>query len=182
MCFLWLLALRACEKKSTQKNLCERYHFFLLLALLLMSFLLVYSSTPILPRKKNFAPENGGKSGTSPVRQCLRPFISIIRLMCCIPATWHDSSIVNVSVEGFCQHTKKKKSCHCWKIVLVTADQSCQWMLNNRATDCWRIMPVTIQESCQPMLNNSASDCWAIVSVTVEELWQPMLNNRASDC
>ena len=87
--------------------------------------------------------------------------------MCRIPGTWHDSSTVNITVEEFCQHRKKKKSC--------------PWLLNNRASHCWIIMPVTVEQSCQWLLNNRASHCWTIVPVTVEELYQWLLNNRVSD-
>ena len=56
-------------------------------------------------------------------------------IMCRIPGTWHDSSTMNITVEEFCQHRKKKKS---WP-----------WMLSNRASHYWRIVPVTVEQSYQ---------------------------------
>ena len=64
-------------------------------------------------------------------------FLKNLRIMCRIPGTWHDSSIVIFTIEEFCQHGKIKKS----------------------ARGCWIILPVTVEESCQPLLNNPASDC-----------------------
>ena len=106
-----------------------------------------------------------------------------------------DYSTVNITVEEFCQHRKKKKSCpwllnncssHCWMIMPVTVEQSCQivpvtneesyqWLLNNG-------VPVTVEQSCQSLMKNHTSDCWTIVPVTVEQSCQPLLNNHASDC
>ena len=95
--------------------------------------------------------------------------------MCRISGTWFNSSTVNITVEEFCQHRKKKISCpwllnnrasDCWTIVPATVEQSYQWLLNNPASDCWRIVLATAEESCQWLLNNHASDCWTIVPVT----------------
>ena len=111
--------------------------------------------------------------------------------MCHILGTWHDSLTVNITVEEFCQHRKKEKSClwllnnrakDCWKIMPVIVEESCQPLLNNRASDCWRIMTVTAEQSCHPLLNNRASNCWRIMLVTVEELCQWLSMNRANDC
>ena len=96
--------------------------------------------------------------------------------MCRILGTWHDSSTVNISVQEFCQHRKKKK------ILTVTVEESCQPLLKNRASNCWRIVPVTVEKSCQRLLNNCASDCWILVPATDEQSCQWLLNNRASVC
>ena len=126
--------------------------------------------------------------------------------MCRIPGTWHDSSTVNITVEEFRQHRKKKKSCpwllnnrasdcsrivpatvqeSCqwlWTIVPVTVEELCQWLLKNRASHYWIIMPVTVEQSCQWLLKNPGRYCWGIVPVTVKQSCQWLLNNRASDC
>ena len=119
--------------------------------------------------------------------------------MCWIPGTWHNSSTMNITIEEFCQHRKKKKSCqpllknsasiekrkncasHCWIIVPVTVEQLCQWLSKNRASHCWIIVPVTVKQSCQWLLNNHASNCWITKPVTVEQSCQ-WLNNCATDC
>ena len=51
--------------------------------------------------------------------------------ICRIPGTWHNASTVNITIEEFCQHRKKKKSC--------------QWLLNNHASDCWTIVPAVVE-------------------------------------
>ena len=103
------------------------------------------------------------------------------RIMCRIPGTWYDSSTVNISVEEFCQHRKKKKSCplllnnhasNCRTIVPVTIKQS--------SSDCSTIVPATVEQLCQPLLKNRASLCWTIVPATVEHSCQRLLNIRAS--
>ena len=113
-------------------------------------------------------------------------YLLCIRIMCRIPGTWYETSTVNITVEKFCQHRKKKKSCqwllkdcasHCWIIVPVTVKQSCQWLLNNRASNCWIIVPATVKQSCQTVMKNHASDCWTIVPLTVEQSCQPPLKN-----
>ena len=53
-----------------------------------------------------------------------------IGIMCRIPGTWHDYSTVNITVEEFCQHRKKKK------ILTMAVEESCQPLLKNRASDC----------------------------------------------
>ena len=82
------------------------------------------------------------------------------------------SSTANMTVEEFCQHRKKKKSCPwllknraslCWIIVPVTVKQSCQWLLNNYASDYWITVPATVGQSCQWLLNICVRDCWMIV-------------------
>ena len=50
------------QKKSTLKNLCEKHLFFGCTLSFLCHFLTLFSSTPILGRKK-FASENGGGGG-----------------------------------------------------------------------------------------------------------------------
>ena len=101
------------------------------------------------------------------------------------------SSTANMTVEEFCQHRKKKKSCpwllknrasHCWKIVPVTVEELCQGLLKNRASLCWIIVPVTVKQSCQWLLNNYASDYWITVPATVGQSCQWLLNNCVRDC
>ena len=41
---------------------------------------------------------------------CIHTVITLYRIMCGIPGTWHDYSTVNITVEEFCQRRKKKKS------------------------------------------------------------------------
>ena len=103
---------------------------------------------------------------------------------------------LNITVEEFCQHRKKKNSwpwlscqpllkiraSHCWTIVPVTVEESCQPLLNNCTSDCSTIMPVTVEQLCQRLLNNRASDCWTIMPATNEDSFQWLLNNCASDC
>ena len=111
--------------------------------------------------------------------------------MCRIPGTWHSSSTVNITVEEFWQHRKKKKSCpwllnnrasDCWTIVPATVEESYQWLLNNLASDCWTIVPVTVEQSYQWLLNNLASNFWTFAPVTVEESCQWLLKNYTSHC
>ena len=108
----------------------------------------------------------------------------MVWIMCRIPGTWYDSSTVNITVEEFCQHREKKKSCpwllknrasHCWRTVPVTVEQSYQWLLNNYASHCWTIVPVTFKELCQPLMNNGASDCWRIVPCTKNTIHDPLV-------
>ena len=114
-----------------------------------------------------------------------------IRIMYPVPGTWHNSSTVNITVEEFCQHRKKKKSwplllnnlaSDCWIIVPATIKESCQPLLGNRASHGWAIVLVTVEQSCQWLLNNRASHCWRIMPVTVDQSCPWLLNNRASDC
>ena len=116
--------------------------------------------------------------------------------MCRIPGTWHDSSTVNITVEKFCQHRKKKtclwllknRATDCWTIMSVTVAELCNWLeescqplLCNRASNCWRIMLATAEQSFQQLLHITLK-CWTIVPVTVEKLCLQLWKNCASDC